>query len=201
MMTNLIMAGILLVLAALLLAGAKYRPNGEHFFNRENSGAMRGFWCLIVVLVHIPATYQNRAQDMLGSFAYVGVTFFFLTSACGLRLAAVKRPESLKAFWRNRLPKLLVPGGAGLCLGHPAELPDGQVPRLAEQGLGGEKFGYVPARGLPGHCVFTLEGNPIFWRLCAENCPWNGDSRLFTGTEYDNLHRKPYQPDTGSSFV
>ena len=109
MMTNLIMAGILLVLAALLLAGAKYRPNGEHFFNRENSGAMRGFWCLIVVLVHIPGAHQNRIQDMLGSFAYVGVTFFFLTSAYGLRLAAVKRPESLKAFWRNRLPKLLEP--------------------------------------------------------------------------------------------
>lgn len=34
MMTNLIMAGILLVLAALLLAGAEYRPDGAHFFNR-----------------------------------------------------------------------------------------------------------------------------------------------------------------------
>ena len=66
MMTNLIMAGILLVLAALLLAGAEYRPDGAHFFNRENSGVMRGFWCLIVVLVHIPAAYQNRVQDMLG---------------------------------------------------------------------------------------------------------------------------------------
>lgn len=109
MLTNLIMAGILLALAALLLVGAEYRPDGAHFFNRENSGIMRGFWCLIVVLVHIPAAYQNRVQDMLGSFAYVGVTFFFLTSAYGLHLAAVKQPESLKAFWRNRLPKLLVP--------------------------------------------------------------------------------------------
>lgn len=109
MLTGLIMAGILLFLAGLLLAGAKYRPDGEHFFNRENSGAMRGFWCLIVVLVHIPGAYQNRIQDMLGSFAYVGVTFFFLTSAYGLRLAAVMRPESLQGFWRKRLPKLLVP--------------------------------------------------------------------------------------------
>ena len=109
MLTGLIMAGILLSLAGLLLAGANYCPAGDHFFNRENSGAMRGFWCLIVVLVHIPAAYQNRIQDMLGSFAYIGVTFFFLTSAYGLRMAAVKRPESLKWFWRNRLPKLLVP--------------------------------------------------------------------------------------------
>ena len=109
MMTNLIMAGILLCLLGLLLAGAKYSPDGAHFFDRENSGAMRGFWCLIVVLVHVPAGYQNRLQDMIGSFAYVGVTFFFLTSAYGLRLAAEKRPESIRYFWRHRLPKLLVP--------------------------------------------------------------------------------------------
>lgn len=109
MLTDLIMAGILLFLAGLLLAGAKFRPDGAHFFDRENSGAMRGFWCLIVVLVHVPAGYQNRLQDMIGSFAYVGVTFFFLTSAYGLRLAAEKRPESIRYFWRHRLPKLLVP--------------------------------------------------------------------------------------------
>lgn len=109
MLTNLIMVGILLFLAGLLLAGAKFRPDGARFFDRENSGAMRGFWCLIVVLVHVPAGYQNRLQDMLGSFAYVGVTFFFMTSAYGLRLAAEKRPESIRYFWRHRLPKLLVP--------------------------------------------------------------------------------------------
>ena len=46
---------------------------------------------------------------MLGSFAYVGVTFFFMTSAYGLRMAAMKRPASMARFWRNRLPKLLAP--------------------------------------------------------------------------------------------
>lgn len=131
MITNLIMVGIALFLAGLLLVGSKYRPDGAHFFDRENTGAMRGFWCLIVVLVHVPAAYQNGLQDMLGSFAYVGVTFFFMTSAYGLRLAAVKRPESIRHFWRNRFPKLLVPcvltniirmmvyalGGRGVSLG------------------------------------------------------------------------------------
>ena len=109
MLTNLIMTGIALSLGGMLLAGAKYRPDGGHFFDRENSGAMRGFWCLIIVLVHVPGAYQNGLQDMLGSFAYVGVTFFFMTSAYGLRLAATKRPETLTRFWRSRLPKLLVP--------------------------------------------------------------------------------------------
>ena len=109
MLTNLIMAGIALFLAGQLLIGAKFGPDGGSFFDRDNSGALRGFWCLIIVLVHVPAAYQNRLQDMLGSFAYVGVTFFFMTSAYGLRLAATKRPETLARFWRNRLPKLLVP--------------------------------------------------------------------------------------------
>ena len=109
MLTNLIMTGIALSLGGMLLAGAKYRPDGGHFFDRENSGAMRGFWCLIIVLVHVPGAYQNGLQDMLGSFAYVGVSFFFMTSAFGLRLAAERRPESMAFFWRNRLPKLLVP--------------------------------------------------------------------------------------------
>ena len=109
MLTNLIMAGIALFLAGLLLVGAKCRPDGAHFFDREDSGALRGFWCLIIVLVHVPPAYQNGLQDMLGSFAYVGVTFFFMTSAYGLRLAATKRPESMARFWRSRLPKLLVP--------------------------------------------------------------------------------------------
>lgn len=108
-MTNLIMVGIVLFLAGMMTIGGKYSPDGAHFFDRENSRAMRGFWCLIVVLVHVPPACQNRIQDLLGSFAYVGVTFFFLTSAYGLRLAAVKHPDSLKRFWMNRLPKLLVP--------------------------------------------------------------------------------------------
>ena len=46
MLTNLIMTGIALSLGGMLLAGAKYRPDGGHFFDRENSGAMRGFWCI-----------------------------------------------------------------------------------------------------------------------------------------------------------
>lgn len=74
-----------------------------------NTTAMRGFWCIIVILVHIPAVYQNRIQDLMGSFAYIGVTFFFMTSAYGLKVGAKKNPDSTKVFWRRRLPKLLIP--------------------------------------------------------------------------------------------
>lgn len=79
------------------------------FFDLNTTKAMRGFWCLIVLLVHIPADHQNAIQDMLGSFAYIGVTFFFMTSSYGLFLGMSKNPDSLKCFWRRRLPKLLLP--------------------------------------------------------------------------------------------
>lgn len=109
MITYAIMALIMLFLAFELLYKAEYMPEGNHLFDKQNSNAMRGFWCVIVILVHIPAAYQNRLQDMLGSFAYIGVTFFFMTSAYGLRLSIAKNPDSLKYFWRKRLPKLLIP--------------------------------------------------------------------------------------------
>ena len=109
MITDMIMLCITCILLAVLFLGVQKQTNGEHFFDLNNSNALRGFWCLIVVLVHIPVMYQNRIQDMIGSFAYVGVTFFFMTSAYGLRLQMCNEPERIKSFWRKRLPKLLIP--------------------------------------------------------------------------------------------
>ncbi|WP_022769270.1 acyltransferase family protein [Butyrivibrio sp. NC2007] len=103
-----IMLGILLFLAVDILFKAKIKEDSSHFFDLSNSKAMRGFWCFIVILVHVPAAYQNRIQDMIGSFAYIGVTFFFMTSGYGLALSYAKSESSLKMFWRKRLPKLLI---------------------------------------------------------------------------------------------
>lgn len=109
MSTYLIMVVIVLFLISELTIGAKYQTNSAHFFDLDNTNAMRGFWCLIVILVHIPVAYQNPIQDMIGSFAYIGVTFFFMTSAYGLSLAQKKNPNSINSFWSRRLPKLLIP--------------------------------------------------------------------------------------------
>lgn len=49
----------------------------------EDTTFLKGFWCIIVVLVHVPVAYQNRIQDILGSFAYVGVTFFLWRALTG----------------------------------------------------------------------------------------------------------------------
>lgn len=108
-MTYGIMTALCLMLAFLLLYKSRLTEDTSHFFDLQNTAAMRGFWCIIVILVHIPAAYQNRLQDALGSFAYIGVTSFFMTSAYGLKAGAAKNPEAIKVFWRRRLPKLLVP--------------------------------------------------------------------------------------------
>ena len=109
-MDNVITLAMLALLAFGLLCGAKFHPQGNtEFFNIENTKAMRAFWSIIVVLVHIPTIYQNRVQDMAGSFAYIGVTFFFMTSAFGLTLSAQKNGIKTLPFWKKRLPKLLIP--------------------------------------------------------------------------------------------
>ena len=80
------------------------------FFDFENTTCMRGFWCLIVLLVHIPVEYENSLQSMIGSFAYIGVTFFFMTSSYGLTLGAMKDTKKIRqGFWTRRLGKLLLP--------------------------------------------------------------------------------------------
>lgn len=107
MITNIIMFAIVMFLAVTLLAKARVKESGEHFFDKDNSNALRGFWCLIIVLVHIPVLYQNRIQDIIGSFAYIGVTFFFMTSAYGLCLKYARNKNI--CFWKNRLLKLLIP--------------------------------------------------------------------------------------------
>ena len=107
--SNTIMLGVAVFLAVVLFSGASAHDDGQHFFDASNSNALRGFWCLVVILVHIPAAHQNRIQDMIGSFAYIGVTFYFMTSAYGLKLQMRKAPSKINIFWRKRLPKLLVP--------------------------------------------------------------------------------------------
>jgi peptidoglycan/LPS O-acetylase OafA/YrhL len=109
MTTYFLMAIIMLFLAGTIIINASLQPDSEHFFDKDNCNSLRGFWSLIVMLVHIPVAYQNRIQDMIGSFAYIGVTFFFMASAYGLKLNAAQNPNGINRFWTRRLPKLIIP--------------------------------------------------------------------------------------------
>ena len=109
MLTYALMGILVLWLALSTLWGIKYDPDKNSFMSIGDTLFLRGFWCIIVVLVHVPADYHNRIQDMLGSFAYIGVTFFFMTSAYGLKWSIDHKVGYMDGFWRRRLPPILVP--------------------------------------------------------------------------------------------
>lgn len=62
-----------------------------------------------MVYVHIPVDYANKLQDVIGSFAFIGVTLFFMISAYGMQLNAERKKDYFIHFWRNRLAALLIP--------------------------------------------------------------------------------------------
>ena len=76
MLTYVLMIVLVLVLAVIALWGVRFIPNKDSFMSFEDTRFLRGFWCIVIAFVHVPASFQNQIQDMIGSFAYIGVTFF-----------------------------------------------------------------------------------------------------------------------------
>lgn len=109
MMTYILMGLLVLGIAFSTMWGIEYDADKCGFMSIEDTTFLRGFWCIIVVLVHVPATYQNWVQDMIGSFAYIGVTFFFMTSAFGLKRSIEHKAGYMEHFWRRRIPQILIP--------------------------------------------------------------------------------------------
>lgn len=109
MVTNFLMILLLTSIVVVALAGIKYNGNLGEFWSLRYTTALKGIFCIIIVLVHVPSNYQNRIQDLIGSFAYIGTTFFFMASAYGLKYGYEHKKNYLSTFWRNRIGALLVP--------------------------------------------------------------------------------------------
>lgn len=109
LITYTLMLALIISISASSLCGIKVDKDKDSIMSLNDTNFLRGFWCIIVVLVHIPAAYQNRLQDMIGSFAYIGVTFFFMTSAYGLKYNMMHKEGYMEHFWRRRLPAILLP--------------------------------------------------------------------------------------------
>ncbi|MBO8478455.1 MAG: acyltransferase [Bacteroidetes bacterium] len=89
--------------------GSSKRDDADDLFSKDYTTVLKGICCIFVVMVHIPAVYQNRLQDAIGSFAFVCVTLFFMVSSYGMQLSAEHKKNYIRHFWRNRLLALLVP--------------------------------------------------------------------------------------------
>lgn len=83
--------------------------DNQSFFSKDYTNTLKGIAAIVVIIVHIPKEYQNPLQDMIGSIAYVCVTFFFLVSAYGMQYNVENKPHYLSRFWGGRLISLLVP--------------------------------------------------------------------------------------------
>ena len=108
-MTYFFMGIVLLGMAALVLYGARYDSSKASFLSLEDSVFLRGFWCLVVVITHVTEPYQNRIQDMISSFGFIAVTFFFMTSGFGLKYSLMRKKDYMKGFLVRHLPPLLLP--------------------------------------------------------------------------------------------
>ena len=104
-----ITALLLVTVAALFLYGVKADREGTFFMSKDFTTTMKGLAAIVVVFVHFPTEYQNKLQDLVGSFAYVAVTVFFLFSAYGMLLSVDRNERYLKTFWINRIAGLVVP--------------------------------------------------------------------------------------------
>lgn len=108
-MTDLLMIVICILFAVIILYGINIKKNKDQIFSLSETLCIKGIWCIVIIFVHIPIQYGNKIQNLIGSFAYIGVTFFFLISAYGLKYSQKSKKEYLITFWKNRLPKLLIP--------------------------------------------------------------------------------------------
>jgi peptidoglycan/LPS O-acetylase OafA/YrhL len=87
----------------------KFNKDDKWFMSKDFTQSMKAIMCIIVVMVHFPQVYQNKVQDMIGSFGYICVTLFFLFSAYGLMYGLHNKNDYLKTFIRNRFASLLIP--------------------------------------------------------------------------------------------
>lgn len=103
---------ILIIYCVIALIGAKKNTIEEadcKFFSKDYSTVIKGLCCVIVVFVHVPDGFKNTVQDLIGSFAYICVTIFFMLSAYGLRYSFENKEGYSKTFFKNRVLVLLVP--------------------------------------------------------------------------------------------
>ena len=109
MQTMIIMAIIAVMFMIVVFFKSTSKGNNEIFFDAQDTAFLKGFWAIIIILVHIPTKYQNVIQDLVGSFAYIGVTFFFIASAFGLKHNIDNKKDYMQNFFSKRVLKIVIP--------------------------------------------------------------------------------------------
>ncbi len=108
-MTDLIITAlILLIIGAFVIYKVQFQE-AETVFDIDRTLALDFIFSIVIIFVHIPEQYQNCLSDFVGSFAYIGVSFFCMKAAYGVKYSYDNKENYLKKFWNVRLKKILLP--------------------------------------------------------------------------------------------
>lgn len=108
-MTFFLMLLLLVIYSLIITYKLQFVADQKSAFDANDAKMLKGIFCIVVILVHVPSSYQNTVQSILGSFAYIGVTYFFMASGYGLSYGVKSKPDYLKSFWSKRFVKVLIP--------------------------------------------------------------------------------------------
>lgn len=96
-----------IVLAFLLLFSARKKQSSE-FFPVQTTQELKGFAILAILFGHIAYAFLQHQTFLfpLSVFAGMGVDLFLFLSGFGLALSAIRKPLTLKEFYKKRLSKI-----------------------------------------------------------------------------------------------
>ena len=151
-LTAIVPVALLLVIVVSMKLIKQGGIDNSSFMSLPYTNAIKGVACIIVVIVHIPSEYGNPLQDAFGSFAYIGVTLFFLISAYGCSYGVRKSGRRyLYLFWTKRIIALFVPALIVNLL------------HLVLEIILGEGFSPSILLNVNGYILATLAAYLIFW--------------------------------------
>lgn len=99
---------LLVCIGIITLYKVKITDDCDNLFDKNWSLTLKGLCCIVVILVHIPEEHSTHLQNLIGSFAFVAVSIFFLVSGYGVSISK-NRKGYMEHFWKNRMAALLIP--------------------------------------------------------------------------------------------
>ena len=108
-MVDMIITGLTIIAIGLSAIYGFKIENSSSIFDIDRTYAFDFLFSIIIIFVHVPSLFQNAIQDLIGSFAYVGVSFFCMKAAYGVKYSYSHKRDYLKRFWKSRLFKICIP--------------------------------------------------------------------------------------------
>ncbi len=108
-MLDIMITVFVLALIGLCMIYSLKITDSDSVFDIDRTWLWDFLFSIIVIFVHIPVQFQNKIQDLIGSFAYIGVSYFCMKAAYGIEYSYNNKKDYFKTFWKHKIEKLLLP--------------------------------------------------------------------------------------------